>query len=318
MEKTVPHNSNEPLVSVIMPCYNAEEFLEASIKSVQAQTHTNWELIVVDDGSRDSSLNILKKFSASDERIKYFCQPNKGAGPARNRGLREAEGQYIAFLDADDYWEHVFIATLLNKLLSTGSALVYCGWQNVGVKNKESLPYVPPDYSLGNKAIELLSACPWPIHAALTKKVVIDSVGQFDENLSSCMDYDLWLKIGTQFDITLAPFVMSYYRHHGNEQITKNTVRIAKNHFFVQKNFLRKNPNLVKTLSKRKVRELTLGELLNRAYIAYWKRDLRSARQLFRLVMKHGYGGSKDWLYMLPSLLPYSLHLRLLTARDKR
>jgi glycosyltransferase involved in cell wall biosynthesis len=260
----------------------------------------------------------LKKFAISDERIKYFCQTNKGAGPTRNHGLREAKGQYIAFLDADDYWDKEFIETLLKQLLSTGADLAYCGWQNVGLSSKQGAPYIPPDYSLGDKVSEFLSACPWPIHAALTKKTVIDSVGQFDENLSSCMDYDLWLKIGTRFDITLTPTVMSYYRHHDNEQITKNTVRIAKNHLTVQNNYLKNNPDLVKNLGKRKLRELTLGELLNRAYTAYWQRDLRSARQLFRLIMKHRYGGAKDWQYMLPSLLPYWLHLKLLAARDER
>ena len=318
MNEPAQHSPKGRLVSVIMPCYNAEEFLEASIQSVIAQTHSNFELVIVDDGSSDSSVNILKRLSATDDRIKFFCQANKGAGPARNHGLREAKGQYIAFLDSDDYWNETFIETLLKALIATEADLAYCGWQNVGISSKQSPPYIPPDYSLTDKVSEFLMTCPWPIHAALTKKSAIDSVGQFDETLTSCMDYDLWLKIGTRFNITLVPTVLSYYRHHSNEQITKNAIRIATNHFTVQNNYLTNNPNLAKTLGKIKSRELTIGGLLKNAYIAYWQRDLHSARHLFRLVMRHRYGSAKDWLYMLPSLLPYWLHLKLLTVRDQR
>ena len=308
MNEPAQHSPKGRLVSVIMPCYNAEEFLEASIQSVIAQTHSNFELIIVDDGSNDSSVNILKRLSATDDRIKYFCQANKGAGPARNHGLREAKGQYIAFLDSDDYWNDAFIETLLNALIATEADLAYCGWQNIGVPEAQGKPHIPPNYSPENKLRHFLEVCPWPIHAVLTKRDIIESVGRFDESLTSCMDYDLWLKIGTRFNITHVPEVLSFYRHHGNEQITSNASRGALNHYKVQCNYLRNNRDVVSKLGSKQIRQLTLGELLRRGYVAYWKRDLKSARIIFRQVMKKGYGNIYDWKYMLPSLLPLQLH----------
>jgi glycosyltransferase involved in cell wall biosynthesis len=312
MNELTRQYSKDQLVSVIMPCYNAEPFLESSIKSVQAQTHTKFELIIVDDGSKDASVDISKQLSTSDKRIKYFCQGNKGAGPARNRGLSEARGQYIAFLDSDDYWDQTFIETMLKQLIETGADLAYCGWQNIGVPKAQGKPHIPPNYSSTNKLIHFLEICPWPIHAALTKRDIIENVGRFDESLSSCMDYDLWLKIGTRFNITRVPAVLSFYRHHGGEQITANASRGALNHYKVQCNYLNNNSDVIARLGRKQIRKVTLGELLRRGYLAYWKRDLKSARLIFRRVMENGYGNVNDWKYMLPSYLPLRLHQTLI------
>ena len=96
----------EPLVSIIMPAYNAEKYIEESIKSVCDQTYENWELLIIDDCSKDNTLQIVQKFSKVDERIKCLNQiTNSGVAKARNRGLKESRGEYIAFLDSDDLWE---------------------------------------------------------------------------------------------------------------------------------------------------------------------------------------------------------------------
>ena len=92
-------------VSVIIPVFNGEKYLEKCVKSVMAQTLWSIEIICVDDGSSDNALEILKKLQAKDERIRIVSQPNKGAGAARNNGLRHAGGQYLSFLDADDFFE---------------------------------------------------------------------------------------------------------------------------------------------------------------------------------------------------------------------
>ncbi len=93
-------------VSVITPLYNCEKYIKDTIKSVQNQTYSNWEMILVDDCSSDRTYEIVEKIAKSDERIKVFKQEtNSGAAKARNRSLREAEGRYIAFLDSDDIWK---------------------------------------------------------------------------------------------------------------------------------------------------------------------------------------------------------------------
>lgn len=95
----------QPLVSVITPTYNAELFISATIDSVRAQTYSNWELVIVDDASKDTTVDILKKYAAADDRIKFsILETNSGAAIARNTAIENASGSYIAFLDADDLW----------------------------------------------------------------------------------------------------------------------------------------------------------------------------------------------------------------------
>lgn len=97
---------NSPLVSIVMPAYNAAAFISESIRSVQEQTHQNWELLVIDDASQDNTLEIVQAMVAHDDRIRLHPLPtNQGAGFARNIGIKASEGEYICFLDADDLWK---------------------------------------------------------------------------------------------------------------------------------------------------------------------------------------------------------------------
>lgn len=306
-------------VSVIMPCYNAAPHLPASVGSLQAQTHTNWELVIVDDGSTDDSWQVLQKLAHADPRIRVFQQANAGAAAARNRALREARGAYTAFLDADDTWHPAFLEAMLTALAANPEAgIAYCGWQNIGLGNGRDEPFIPPEYENSDKVASLLGGCRWPIHGALVRTHIIKDAGCFDENLSSCMDYDLWLRLGTLHPLVRVPRVLAYYHHHGGEQITRNRARIALNHWRAQRKFLQANPDVIENLGKQRISQLTAGELLHRGYASYWKRDLPAARKIFRAVMKQGYGTLSDWIYMLPAVLPESWHRRLLGLRDRK
>ncbi len=304
--------------SIVMPCYNAADHLRTSIGSLQAQTRTDWELIVVDDGSSDASWSTLQEIAARDARIRIFQQPNSGAAAARNRALREVRGVYTAFLDADDTWHPDFLAEMTQTLDQRQDAgLAYCGWQNIGLGEGRDAPFVPPDYENDTKIESLLGGCRWPIHGALVRSVIIEQANGFDETLSSCMDYDLWLRIGTTHTLVRVPRVLAYYHHHGGEQITRNRARIALNHWRAQGKYLHANPSIASKLDQQRVRQLTMGELLQRGYACYWERDLAAARTIFREVMKHGYGTLRDWKYMLPSWLPLSLHRWLIEKHDR-
>lgn len=306
-----------PAVSVIMPCFNGGERLRESVGSVQRQTSGDWELFVVDDGSTDGSWEILE--SIQDDRIRRIRQANGGPSAARNRGLAEARGRFIAFLDADDSWDPSFLATMVEALGGQPEAvLAYCGWRNLGVSGGRGAPFVPPEYETADKGETLLGGCRWPIHAALTRAEAIREAGGFDESMRAAVDYDLWLRVATRGTLVRVSEVLAFYHHHGGEQVTKNHLRLAMSHWRAQRKFLDAHPEVRRRLGRRRVRQLLYGELLRRAYGAYWARDLGTARSLFRAVMRHGYGGVRDWLYMLPSLLPEELHGRLLTLRDGR
>jgi glycosyltransferase involved in cell wall biosynthesis len=306
-----------PSVSIIMPCYNAASHLPTSIGSVFAQTYADWELIVVDDGSSDDSWKELQRFASLDSRIRIFRQKNAGPATARNFGLHQAQGAYTAFLDADDTWHPEFLSVMKPTLdQAPEAAIAYCGWQNLGLGGGRDNPFIPPDYENSAKLESLLGGCRWPIHAALVHTQTILDIGGFDETLSSCMDFDLWLRLGTVHQLIRVPDILAYY-HHGTGQITANKARIALNHWRVQKKFLSLNPAARQNLGKVKIDSLMDGELLKRGYEAYWKRDIPTARKIFRAVMAHGYGSTKDWKHMLPSLLPLSLHQALVRTLSR-
>ena len=104
----------EQMISVIVPAYNSEMFIGKCIDSVLEQTYSNWELIAVDDGSRDKTLGILKKYAEVDSRIRVIHQENQGPGIARNTGIAEAKGNYVVFIDSDDYIEKDYFLLLSN------------------------------------------------------------------------------------------------------------------------------------------------------------------------------------------------------------
>lgn len=309
-----------PLISVIMPCFNAAPYVEEAVRSVLDQTYRDIELIVVDDGSTDASPEIVGRLAEEYRgRITQVAQSNAGPYAARNHGLRLAKGEYVAFLDADDWWSPDCMQKLQSAVSESPSfALAYCGWQNIGLEGGRGAPYVPPDYELEDKAARFLrAAAPWPIHAALVRRSVMQEVGGFDLDLPTCMDYDLWLRIAVARPIRLVPEVLAFYRHHQSGQITSTQWRQARNTWMVKRKFLRQHPELVAHLSRAQLRDLVDGALLKRGYDNFWKRDLISAQRIFRMSLVKGGWGAKDLVYLLPALLPESLYQKLVKSRDR-
>lgn len=303
--------SKAPLISVIMPCYNGAKYIKESISSVLEQTYTQIELIIVNDGSTDNSLEIISL--CTDPRILVINQQNSGVCQARNKALAKAKGEFIAFLDADDTWEIECLSKLYQAFVSSPeTVLAYCGWQNIGLPEGRNAPFIPPDYERLNKQELLFESCRWPIHATLTRQFAIEAAGGFDESLLTSEDFLLWLKIGTQHPISLVAEVLAYYHFHEGDQATKNIEQTAINHWSAQKLFLKDYPDFKNKLGNERLTKLMLGTLLHRGYECYWRRELKAARAIFRTIMKTGYGSLKDWKYMLPALLPSSLHLALI------
>lgn len=299
-----------------MPCYNAAAHLPASVGSVLAQTFADWELIAIDDGSNDATLNWLR--AQTDPRLRTLSQENQGVSAARNVGLAQATGRYVAFLDADDTWDAHFLEKMLSTLRAHPDAvLAYCGWQNVGLPGGQGEPFVPPDYETPAKAETLFTGCRWPIHAVLVQSKAVLDAGGFDTHLKNAEDYALWLQVATTARIVRVPEVLAFYHFHSSGQASGSRGRAALQHWQAQQEYLFTHPALRATLGPSRIRTLTLGELLKRGYVCYWQRDLPAARQIFRGVMKHGYGALRDWKYMLPALLPLSWHSALIRLLDQ-
>lgn len=301
-----------------MPCYNAAAHLEASVDSVLAQGFKDWELIAVDDGSRDETWAVLS--GSGDARIRPFRRSsNAGVSATRNFGLEHATGEFVAFLDADDTWHADFLDHMHTALSNRPDAgLAYCGWQNTGLSGPRGSPFVPPDYESPSKTERLIEGCRWPIHAALTRRRLIERAGGFDTRFAVGEDFLLWMAIAIFHPIVRVPEVLASYWHHAGTRATSDRIRAARQTLAVKQAFLDGHPDIVRRLGRKRIRDTLLGPLLMQAYERYWERDLDTARALFVDAFKRGYFRPRDLPYILPSLMPVSLHRALIRAADGR
>ena len=187
------------LVSFITPSYNSAKFVSETILSVQAQTISDWELVIVNDGSTDNSPNIINSFAKNDHRIRIINQNNSGSAAARNNALRNATGRYICFLDADDILAPNFISSQLNYIRTNNAALVFASYNRIDVSGKIILrPFIVPskvDYN------GLLKTCSI---SCLTAMYDREKVGEhyFNEDLRSMRDdYVFWLSMLKKINI---------------------------------------------------------------------------------------------------------------------
>jgi glycosyltransferase involved in cell wall biosynthesis len=301
-------DSPPPLISVIMPCYNAAPYVAESVASVFGQSHGRVELIVVDDGSSDGSDDLLANLAAEQGgRMRLLYTSRLGPYPARNLALRHAQGDYVAFLDADDWWAPDTLEKLLSAITGNGADLAYCGWQNVG-DGIQAEPYVPPAYETEDPVAHFVRTCPWPIHGALIKRDIVARLHGFSERRFASMDYDFWLRtLAVTRNIVRVPEVLAFYRWHHLGQVSAVKWRQVLDALEAQRAFIRANPQLVAHLSTERLQDLTEGQVLRQAYRAFWNRDLTSAQKLFRHCAAARSFHAKDLPYIASALLPSRL-----------
>jgi glycosyltransferase involved in cell wall biosynthesis len=192
---------NTPVVSVIMPAYNASNYIQESINSVIAQTYFNWELIIVDDGSTDATSSIIINNSNQDNRIKRFYQENGKQGKARNFGIAFARGIYIAFLDADDFWIPEKLEIQLQEIKEKNVDLVFSDsyvFSDSNVSDKSKRMNTLNATLKGLEALKMfLQGNRIPMLTVLVKKEKIHLVNGFTEKneIPLAEDYHLWLKM---------------------------------------------------------------------------------------------------------------------------
>lgn len=189
------------LVSIIMPAFNVENYIEESIVSIINQSHEKWELIIIDDGSTDLTAEICRRFINLDNRIKYIYQENSKQASARNNGISIAKGDIIAFLDADDLWLPDKLETTLFHFDLEKFDLIFTDFfygndkeihvsrLNLKQMNIQELEYCTKSIS------DFIQYNRIPILTVLVKRDVIEQVGLFDENCVPAEDYDLWLRL---------------------------------------------------------------------------------------------------------------------------
>lgn len=183
------------LVSVIIPCYNAAPYLNDTVESALKQSYPHLEVIVVDDGSTDNSPQIIESFSQHANFVP-LKQANSGVSAARNTGIQHAKGEFIAFLDADDWMYPDNIAKKVHALANTQADVVY---SRVEVCDEKLKPeFVADGADPANFENEVFYFVPSPIHSpssAMVKRSALDEAGFFDTNLSTSADLDIWIRL---------------------------------------------------------------------------------------------------------------------------
>ena len=207
------------LVSVITPAFNAEKYIKETIASVLNQTHTNFELIIVDDGSTDKTSELVEIMIKNDTRIKLVKQKNLGVSMARNTGFSISNGSYIVYLDADDIWMPDFIELTLLKFLSDESlGIVHSDYQMIDENfKKEEKTHASEEGNilehllLGGEGKSILGIC-----GVIIKREVIELVGGFDAELSNGADLEFFFRVANRYKTGRVPKVTWYYRQHTN------------------------------------------------------------------------------------------------------
>jgi len=259
------------MVSIIIPTYNSGKYLLEAIESCLNQTYKNIEIIVIDDGSTDNTKYLLKNY-IEEGKIKYFYQQNRGRSAARNLGLEKASGEFIQFLDADDYIHHKKIEKqikLFNKNKDIG--LVYCG--AIYIKDNVQIHKLL-------KKVRSKNFLQWgalynflPIHAPIFKS---EFKVKFDEQYSHMEDWDYWIRLVATSNAKIGYIneFLTYIRVHDNNTSKKDLIMLENELNFVNK--------YIKEFNDKKI----LGYLYVKKFKLEYKLNTKTNWELFKMIMK--------------------------------
>jgi glycosyltransferase involved in cell wall biosynthesis len=208
-----------PKVSVIIPAYNAMTYLPATLKSVLRQTFTDFEVLIVNDGSSDHILEWVSEIV--DPRVKLIFQENKGVSTARNTGITHAQGEYIAFLDADDLWESTKLEKQVRCLEENPAIGLVHTWIILIDEQGKSSGRVISSNAEGNAWKQVVEHNPIQTSTVLVRRCCLETVGVFDQNLRSAEDWELWVRIASRYLLAIVKEPLVFYRLHSHNT-TKN------------------------------------------------------------------------------------------------
>ena len=220
-------------VSVITPTYNRARFLPAAVASVLSQTFGDFELIIVDDGSEDNTPDVLKPFFA-DRRVRYVYQENQGQSHARNLALKQATGDFIAFLDSDDVWARdklekqlaVFRANSEVDIVHGDEATINEQGSVVSLQNMRRYSGRITRYLLADNSVSITTA--------LVRRRCFDEMGGFDTSVGVADDYELWLRFSARYCYQYEPGIVASYRVMADQISSDKRRRYAANERIIQ------------------------------------------------------------------------------------
>ncbi len=205
-----------PLVSVIIPMYNTADYIEQTVKSVLSQTYNNFEIVIVDDGSTDKGAELVLSMQRNDSRIKYIFQKNQGVSAARNNGISNSSGEYLAFLDSDDLWKPEKLEKQIGRILSTGMEACYCGYRMFcGDQLGKTFP---ERYFEGSILTEVVKeqVSVWTSTVVVKKSIVTDNNLSFRPGLNWSEDMEFFCKLMYISTFCCVKETLALYRQRPN------------------------------------------------------------------------------------------------------
>lgn len=204
-----------PLVSVIITTFNRKRFLRDAIVSVVSQDYEEKEVLVIDDGSDDGSFREIR-----DLPVRYVWQPNQGISAARNRGIALAQGEYIAFLDVDDFWLKGKLSRQMNVLRQKETPVCYT--DEIWIRNEKRINQKKHHAKYSGMIFQqCLPLCIISPSSVVIRKDVFPAVGYFDEGLPVCEDYDMWLRITARYPVFFIPQFLIVKRGGHDDQLSR-------------------------------------------------------------------------------------------------
>ncbi len=291
-----------PAVSVITPAWNAAAFIGETIESVQAQTITDWEMVIVDDGSTDTTPAVVESYAARDPRIHLLRQPNSGPSAARNRAMAAARGQFFAFLDSDDRWSPTYLASQLAVFTAHPETALVTGTGRFDGGPLDGQPTRLPDGGTRVLPLAQLIADESAIFImTVFRRAVYKQIGGFDEAQWTSEDYDFWLRAALAgFVFRQNPEPLALYRVRG-ESLSRNRARMIRGMLLT---FAKTRPHCAggtpeRTALDAQVQRFELELLLEEAKEAIEQSEYRRAAERLRTLRARGAGrliGITAWL----------------------
>ncbi len=236
----------KPLVSVILPVYNGEAFVDGALHSALGQTYRNLEVIVVDDGSRDRTRAIVEARALHDSRVRVIGQANRGLAASRNTGLDAARGEFIAPLDADDVWDPTKVERQVYRMIEAGDSngLVYCWWASLD--NDGAVLDSSPHWRIEGNGSETLLQVNYVGGGSvpLYRRRCLEQVGGYDVALhEGCEDWDAALKVAERYTVAVVPSLLVGYRRR-RDSMSAHTERMWRSHARVMNAARQRRPGL--------------------------------------------------------------------------
>lgn len=274
------------LVSVVIPTHNRADLLPRAIDSVLNQTYSNFEIIVVSDGSTDNTEEVVKSYSDKDSRIRFIgYSPARGGNIARNTGIEAAKGEYVAFLDDDDEWMPAKLEKQINVMESDNRiGLVYTGVNIIYVN--EGLRYSFIGESKGDLSKEiLLDNHIGTTSTVMVRKMILEETGAFDEKLKALQDFELWIRVCQKCLIGLVPEeLINYYNYTGTNQVSSSTQKYIDAFSYINT----KHKSLLNELTTNQMSIKKMNECMLLANKAMRNGDSKLTRKYCVQALKYG------------------------------